>query len=131
MENSNISQGSIDASVQVALKLFDHYVKYVPTGSTLVYRNEQGEEVVRDIPSIEQISQLAEKICNECRPFQLVNFLSFVEHLAFYFTDANLYELMLIGMANLLNGKQVYYDITDTDSDSTDTEDLIDGISLN
>lgn len=56
------------------------------------------------LPTQKQIGTLILEVCEESKPYALVNFLTFISHIALYFPNANIYELELFGLANLVRG---------------------------
>jgi hypothetical protein len=111
-----LGYGSIEEGVIAAANVINRYARYTPTGTFITYKDEKGENVTLNVPSVQQISELADDVVGENSPYQAACFFSFVTHLAFFFTDADLYELLLLGLANLLGGIQQEYDITESTS---------------
>src|ERR1035437_7727754 len=79
------NNGSTEESLIAAANVINRYTRYTPTGSSITYMNRDGETVAVNIPSMQQTSKLAKELVGESAPYELANFLSFVQHLSFYF----------------------------------------------
>jgi hypothetical protein len=115
-DDEGFVEASLTESILAAIKIINQFVDYTPKGSTYEYNDEDGKVVAVDILSLQQKSALATELVGENSPYELANFFSLVTHLAFYFEDADICELLLLGLANLLGGIQQEYVITDSTS---------------
>jgi hypothetical protein len=99
-------------SAAVVINDFCHYKRQLKMVDykILIYNDNDSNPGIA-LPTQQQISTLMLEICKESEPYQLVNFLTFVGHIALYFPNANLYELELITLANLVRGIKQHYTI--------------------
>lgn len=102
---------NINDSIRAALFVINHYCEYEPiwtlspdnTISKVNPENLSASDIAA--PTSLQINDLAFQLLGDnSSGYKSTNFLTFISHLSFYFPDANIYEIMLIGLANLAKG---------------------------
>ena len=124
MTNFKISPG-LENNIRAAVKVINRYCNY-----EVIWKLSEDNSISKVLPGASlgdhelavptslQVSDLAKDVVGENKPYEIANFLSFMTHIAFYFTEANLFELELLGLANLSGGIQEQFTL-----DNIHTED--------